>query len=221
MAECSWWSTDRLGKTSHGLKPEQPNPQVLTIALSREGQITDRYGKAVEQLGHDKIEVQLGGIYALERLMKDSPADQPTITETLAAYVREHAPATLPPVHTSRGKRVAGARRPPQVSLHSQPTEDVQAILTVLCRRRPTSRENPLNLTKANLAGAHLINANLTEANLRWPTSPAPTSSAPTSPRPTVRRQPLQGRPHRGQRHGGQPRQRHEPTEEMIASAVL
>jgi hypothetical protein len=35
MAECSWWSTDRLGKTSHGLKPEQPNPQVLTIALGR------------------------------------------------------------------------------------------------------------------------------------------------------------------------------------------
>src|SRR6266542_1961979 len=138
-----------------------------TYRLSREGQITDRYGKAVEQLGHDKIEVQLGGIYALERLMKASPADQPTITETLTAYVREHASATLPTVHTSRGKRVAGARRPPQVSLHTQPTEDVQAVLTVLGRRRPTSRE--------------------THSTSPRPTSPAPTSSRQTSPRPTSR----------------------------------
>src|SRR4029453_4968151 len=63
-----------------------------TYRLSREGHITDRYSKAIEQLGSDKIEVRLGGIYALERLMRDSPADQPTIMEILAAYVREHAP---------------------------------------------------------------------------------------------------------------------------------
>jgi len=48
-----------------------------TYRLSREGHLTDRYTKAVEQLGSDKIEVRLGGIYALERLMRDSPTDQP------------------------------------------------------------------------------------------------------------------------------------------------
>ena len=36
-----------------------------TYRLSREGQLTDRYTKAVEQLGSDKIEVRLGGLYAL------------------------------------------------------------------------------------------------------------------------------------------------------------
>ena len=40
-----------------------------TYRLSREGQFTDRYSKAVEQLGHKELEVRLGGIYALERLM--------------------------------------------------------------------------------------------------------------------------------------------------------
>src|SRR5664280_1939441 len=43
-----------------------------TYRLSREGHLTDRYTRAVEQLGSDKIEVRLGGIYALERLMRDS-----------------------------------------------------------------------------------------------------------------------------------------------------
>jgi hypothetical protein len=67
-----------------------------TYRLSREGHITDRYSEAVEQLGSDKIEVRLGGIYALERLMRDSTPDQPTIMETLAAYVRQHARIPLP-----------------------------------------------------------------------------------------------------------------------------
>ena len=67
-----------------------------TYRLSREGHITDRYTKAVEQLGSDKIEVRLGGIYALERLMRDSSTDQPTIVEVLAAYIRRHAPRTTP-----------------------------------------------------------------------------------------------------------------------------
>src|SRR5664279_1158352 len=64
-----------------------------TYRLSREGHLTDRYTKAVEQLGSNKIEVRLGGIYALERLMRDSPTDQPTIVEVLAAYIRQHAPS--------------------------------------------------------------------------------------------------------------------------------
>ena len=30
--------------------------------MSQEGQITDRFTKAIEQLGSDKLEVRLGGI---------------------------------------------------------------------------------------------------------------------------------------------------------------
>ena len=40
--------------------------------LSREGQVTDRYTKAIEQLGSDKLDVRIGGIYALERIAHDS-----------------------------------------------------------------------------------------------------------------------------------------------------
>ena len=38
------------------------------FTLSREGQVTDRYTKAIEQLGSDKLDVRIGGIYALERV---------------------------------------------------------------------------------------------------------------------------------------------------------
>jgi hypothetical protein len=39
-----------------------------TYRLTQQGQITDRYTKAIEQLGSDKLDVRLGGIYALERI---------------------------------------------------------------------------------------------------------------------------------------------------------
>jgi hypothetical protein len=49
-----------------------------TYWLSRQGNFTDPYSKAVEQLGNKEwLEVRLGGIYALERLVADSARDPP------------------------------------------------------------------------------------------------------------------------------------------------
>jgi hypothetical protein len=39
----------------------------------RAGAVTDRYTKAIEQLGSDELDVCVGGIYALERVGSDSP----------------------------------------------------------------------------------------------------------------------------------------------------
>jgi hypothetical protein len=44
-----------------------------TTALTKQGQVTDRYTKAIDQLGSDKIDVRIGGMYALERIARDSP----------------------------------------------------------------------------------------------------------------------------------------------------
>lgn len=48
--------------------------------------ITERFAKAVEQLGSDKIEVRLGSIYSLGRLMADSERDHWTIMQVLTAW---------------------------------------------------------------------------------------------------------------------------------------
>src|SRR5262249_11729415 len=63
-----------------------------TYRLSQRGQLTDRYTKAIEQLGNDKLDVRLGGIYALERVAKDSAQDGATIAEVLTAFIRGRVP---------------------------------------------------------------------------------------------------------------------------------
>jgi len=49
----------------------------LNFRLSREGHVTDWYTKAIEQLGSEHLDVRLGAIYALERIIIDSPRDHP------------------------------------------------------------------------------------------------------------------------------------------------
>ena len=58
--------------------------------------ISNQIAKGFEQLGSDKIEVRLGGIYALEGILQMQPPDkispdyrQPVL-EALCAFVREH-----------------------------------------------------------------------------------------------------------------------------------
>lgn len=63
-----------------------------TLRLSQEGQITERFTRTIDQLGSEKIEVRLGGIYALERIAKDSPKDHWTIMEVLTSFVQEKSP---------------------------------------------------------------------------------------------------------------------------------
>jgi Pentapeptide repeats (8 copies) len=63
----------------------------LTVQLTEQGQVTDRYTKAIEQLGSDKLDVRIGGIYALERVAQDSDRDYSTVMEVLATFVREHS----------------------------------------------------------------------------------------------------------------------------------
>ena len=61
------------------------------FALTREGQVTDRHTKAIEQLGSDKLNVRIGGIYALERVSRDSARHYPTVMDVLTAFIREHS----------------------------------------------------------------------------------------------------------------------------------
>ena len=87
----------------------------LNFRLSRESHVTDRYTKAIEQLGSEGLDVRLGAIYALERIMFDSPRDHPTIVEVLAAFVREH----------SRPKLCHHARNPQAGTDQARPISEI------------------------------------------------------------------------------------------------
>ncbi len=64
--------------------------------------VTEQISRAVDQIGAYKqtasgamlepnIEVRLGGLYSLQRIMQDSPRDEETIAKIFYAYVRENA----------------------------------------------------------------------------------------------------------------------------------
>jgi hypothetical protein len=60
----------------------------------RDGQITDRYIKAVEQLGStdaERMSVRIGAIFALERIARESKTDHWPIMELLTAFVRDRS----------------------------------------------------------------------------------------------------------------------------------
>jgi len=120
-----------------------------TVLISQEGQITERFTRAVDQLGSDKLEVRLGGIYALERIAKDSKKDHPQIMEILTAYVRERSPVDI-----NKGK--------PKNKILNKVAVDIQAILTVIGRRNID-----FDIQSIYLSNTFLVEADLREANLQ------------------------------------------------------
>jgi hypothetical protein len=62
-----------------------------TVYLARETHVTDRLTKAVDQLGHEKAEVRVGGVYALKRLAQNSPIDRAIISSVLKGFLQAHA----------------------------------------------------------------------------------------------------------------------------------
>jgi hypothetical protein len=70
------------------------------VEISQDQQVTERFTRAIDQLGatddttsKPRLEVRLGGIYALERIAWDSPRrDYSTVMEVLTAYIRENSP---------------------------------------------------------------------------------------------------------------------------------
>lgn len=61
-----------------------------TAEPTEQGQVTERYTKAIEQLGSASLDIRIGGIYALERIARDSARDHPTVIEVLVTFFREH-----------------------------------------------------------------------------------------------------------------------------------
>jgi hypothetical protein len=119
-----------------------------TYLLSRRGQLTERYGRAITQLASDKLAERLGGVYALEHVLRESATDHETVVDVLAAFVRDRAPGGAPAVDPRA------------------PASDVQAALTVLGRRPSRPESQRLNLANTCLAEADLNDARLARAAL-------------------------------------------------------
>jgi pentapeptide repeat protein len=168
--------TNDANRKQQQLGVDQQKLAVDQQKLALQGQVADRFTAAIDQLGQedqtkqDKLSIRLGGIYALQRLMNDSPPDEAVLVQVLCAFVRTHAPRPDPLPKT----------------MPTSPA-DVRAAVTVL-GSRPSPNSHPLNfsdtllgldhedlsgaylsgadLRTANLSGANLSDANLSDANL-------------------------------------------------------
>ena len=68
----TWWNMDIARDTT------AKNLQIAneTLRIAQDGQITERFSRAIDQLGdRDRLEVRLGGIHSLERIARNSEAD--------------------------------------------------------------------------------------------------------------------------------------------------
>jgi uncharacterized protein YjbI with pentapeptide repeats len=120
-------------------------------------QITERFSKAIEQLGSDKPEVILGGIYTLERIARDSEPDQWTIMEVLTAFVRHNVPI----IEENESQSQEDQKKFLELRI------SIQACLTVIAERKHPDLENKrLDLTKVNISGFNLAGFNLKGAKL-------------------------------------------------------
>lgn len=110
------------------------------LIISRNGQSSERFTKAIEQLGNkESIDVRVGSIYALERLAKDSGTDRPVIMEVLANFVRTRSPAVQQPDGTYA---CASEDRVPA---------DIEAAVVVIGRRDRGRDENFVDLGRSCL----------------------------------------------------------------------
>jgi uncharacterized protein YjbI with pentapeptide repeats len=159
----------------------------------RQRRITESFSKAIEQLGSEKLEVRLGGIYTLERISKESADDYLAVLENLTAFVRERTRSEAERLAKPLAQRIAecaylrweNAGKPEgrteefwqeaidQEKLRELPA-DISAVLTVIKRRSEngerqsfeTKEERGLDFRRAVLQGADLPRVHLKRAIL-------------------------------------------------------
>lgn len=78
----AWWRADSASDQAT-IANKQAN-------LTEQGQITDRYTKAVEMLAGDSLRTRVGAVYALARISQDSTErDHIPVMEVLTQFIRE------------------------------------------------------------------------------------------------------------------------------------
>ncbi|MDA2919927.1 pentapeptide repeat-containing protein, partial [Desulfobacterota bacterium AH_259_B03_O07] len=146
-----------------------------TLQVDKEGQITERFTRAMDQIGSlrsdgkPNLEIRLGGIYALERIARDSERDHWQIMEVLSTYVRENARWPSRNDQPTQNDELEENQTKNEKYEQTMPNADIQAILTIIGRRQSKydKEGQNLNLSNTNLQKAYLWEANLQKANLR------------------------------------------------------
>lgn len=149
---------------------EQQEATRAQLRITEQGQLNERFTKAIDQLGQEgsaKLSIRLGGIHALQQLMRDSPRHQDSVVGVLAAHVRTHdVTGRIAPPRTDQ-PRPAPPRASTGRPIRPAYPVDLQTALTTIAQRPHPDAHPPVNLAGADLRGAWLTNAQLDRADLQ------------------------------------------------------
>ena len=88
--------------------------------LTRRGQITDRFAKALERLDSEQLHTRIGGVLALKQIGQDAADYAADAAVILTEFVRRYTSL---------------AEQPPNAGLPDKPSTDIQHALTALTNR--------------------------------------------------------------------------------------
>ena len=135
----------------------------LRHQLDRDSNATGRYTEGVQQLGADSMSIRLGGIYALSRVARDSPGDRTTVSEVLAAFVRDSS-RTMPtgvPLDV-----IAAIGELGRVGTDEYEPINLRSCKLIAGNLESVSFPENVDLRQSDLTGANLFGAELRGANL-------------------------------------------------------
>lgn len=92
-----------------------------SLEIAQQGQTTERFTRAIEQIGNQQLQVRVGGIYALGEISQEplhNHQHQQAVISVLSAFLRDNA---------------AWRRAPPRATA----PEDIQAALSVISAQLP------------------------------------------------------------------------------------
>jgi uncharacterized protein YjbI with pentapeptide repeats len=146
------------------------------LNVAKEGQITERFTRAVDQLGNQAQEIRLGGIHALGRISKESKKDYSTIMMLLADYVRinsnvyNHLENNYPKYDSLSMDILANEITTSRI-LDGVVSTDIQIALKIIGERKSffdSKKDKSLNLKETFLKGAELSDLHLEGIILSW-----------------------------------------------------
>ncbi len=136
--------------------------------LSRDQHTTERYTRAIDQLGHTAPEVRAGAIYALERIATDSPDDLRPIVYVLGAFLRQKrsSPSADCDEDIYAALRVATRLVCSLRGVNGEGSLPAGFHLDLRRVHLEGARLNGFDLRDARLCSSHLDHADLTRAKL-------------------------------------------------------
>jgi hypothetical protein len=127
------------------------------LGLTRLGQLTERFSKAIEQLGDPDINVRIGALYALEAISRDSRQFAVTIQEIIIRFIN----AKTVRFDIPEGKHDHGKDRLPDA--------DLEVALIILGRRPYSSYESErIFLAQRVLCNAQMVRSNFQHADFSY-----------------------------------------------------